>query len=37
MGIPENQRAKLHDTDETTEIEDFGIGISSVENARKVE
>ena len=36
MGIAEDKRAELHDGDKTRQVEDFGIRIASIEDARKV-
>lgn len=37
MRISENERSEFHDGDETGEIEDFSIGISAIDNSRKIE
>lgn len=37
MCISEDEGAEFHDGNETREIEDFGIGISPIENTGKVE
>jgi len=37
MGISENERSEFHDGDETGEIEDFSVGISAINNSRKIE
>lgn len=37
MAIPEYERTELHHANETREIEDFAVGIATVENARQVE
>jgi hypothetical protein len=30
MGVSEDERTELHDADETGEVHDFGVGISSI-------
>lgn len=37
MSIPEDQGSELHDADETGKIENLGIRITTVENAREIE
>lgn len=37
MAVPEYQRPELHDTDETRQIEDLGVGIATVEDTREIE
>jgi len=37
MAVPEDKRSELHDADETGKIEDLGIGITTIENAREIE
>jgi hypothetical protein len=37
VSIPEDQGPELHDADESGKIEDLGIGITTVENAREIE
>ena len=37
MLITEDKRAELHDGDEAGEVEDFGVGIASVEDTGEVE
>lgn len=36
MGIAEDKRAELHDGDKTRQVENFGVRIASIEDARKV-
>ena len=37
MGVSENERAEFHDRDETGQIHDFRIWITTIENAGEVE
>lgn len=37
MGITENEGAEFHDGNEAGEVEDFGVGITAVDDAGKVE
>lgn len=37
MGVAEYQRTEFHHGDETTEVLDFLVWISTIENARKIE
>lgn len=37
MGITENERTEFHDGNETGEVEDFGIGVTTVDDSRKIE
>jgi hypothetical protein len=37
MCVPEDERAEFHDRDEARKVDDFGIGVAAVNDAREVE
>ena len=37
MRVTKDKGSELHDADETREVEDFGVGVSTIENAREIE
>jgi hypothetical protein len=37
MRIAENEGAEFHDGNEASEVEDFGVGVTAIDNTRKVE
>jgi hypothetical protein len=37
MAVSEDERSELHYTDETREVEDFGVGVAAVENTGEIE
>lgn len=36
MRVSEYKRSEFHDGDETGEVQDFGIGVPAIDNARKI-